>query len=164
MDKKKQDNNVMARAEMFEEFYRRNFQEIFRYVYRRIHNVQTAEDIVQETFCVAFVKLKDILVHSEPQQWLRCTAKFKMLELGRKMKYRETVPLEEESGLGREELRYRVKELELTAEAVLEEQEWQLVTAHYLYGITIAELAASEGISENNMRVKLYRIKKKLQK
>lgn len=71
------------------------------------------------------------------------------------------MPLEELE-LGREELRYEVKELELTALATLDRQEWELVKDYYLYGVTISELASAEGITENNMRVRLWRLKKRL--
>lgn len=164
MQEKKSDFYVTDGENGFAELYRKMYAEIYRYVYRRIFNVQTAEDIVQETFYAAYIKYPEILTCEEAGKWLRRIAKYKMLELHRRMRYRSTVPLEEEAGLGREELCYRIKELELTALTVLSKEEWRLVRAYYLYGITIPELAASEGISEGNMRVRICRMKKKLKK
>lgn len=146
----------------FELFYRRYFDRIYQYVHRRIRNAQTAEDIVQETFCAAYMKRHILQEHSQPQLWLLRTAKNKMLELHRSMRYRITVPLEEKKDLGQEELRYRIKELEVTALATLGTEEWKLVKDYYLYGFTVSELAEEKGITENNMRVKLCRLRKKL--
>lgn len=146
----------------FTALYERYFNRIFKYVCRRISDVQTAEDIAQDTFCAAYAKKQDFLGHAQPLRWLLCTARNKLRERYRYMGRRATVPLEELE-LGREELRYEVKELELTALATLNKQEWELVRDHYFYGITISELACAEGITENNMRVRLWRLKKRLQ-
>ena len=145
----------------FAVFYERYFNRIFRYAYRRISDVQTAEDIAQDTCCAAYAKKQDFLGHAQPLKWLFSTARNKIRELYRYAGRRATVPLEELE-LGREELRYEVKELELTALATLDRQEWELVKDYYLYGVTISELASAEGITENNMRVRLWRLKKRL--
>lgn len=105
----------------FAVFYERYFNRIFRYAYRRISDVQTAEDIAQDTFCAAYAKKQDFLGHAQPLKWLFSTARNKIRELYRYAGRRATVPLEELE-LGREELRYEVKELELTALATLDRQ------------------------------------------
>lgn len=151
-----------AGGDEFTVLYRKYYDDILKYVRHRVRDVQAAEDIVQETFCAAYEKKQVFLAYAQPQLWLFRTAKNKMLEFGRRMRYRQTVPFEDAPEPGREELRYKVKELELTALATLDEQEWRRVRDHYLYGVTIPELASAEGITENNMRVRLSRIKKKL--
>lgn len=149
-------------ADEFAVFYQKYFDRIFGYVYRRISDVQTAEDIAQDTFCAAYAKRQVFLGHAQPLRWLLRTARNKILELYRYTGRQATVPLEELE-LGREELRYEVKELELTALTTLNREEWELVRDHYLYGVTISELAGAAGITENNMRVRLWRLKKRLQ-
>ena len=57
---------------------------------------------------------------------------------------------------------YEKIELELTALAMVSDEEWMLIKKYYLYGATIAELAEAYNITENNMRVRLSRLKKKL--
>lgn len=150
-------------ADEFAVFYQKYFDRIYGYVYRRISDVQTAEDIAQDTFCAAYAKRQVFLGHAQPLRWLLRTARNKILELYRYTGRQATVPLEELE-LGREELRYEVKELELTALTTLNREEWELVRDHYLYGVTISELAGAAGITENNMRVRLWRLKKRLQK
>lgn len=158
MEKESEDRETKE----FEAFYREYFGGIFKYVRRRIPDVQTAEDIVQETFVTAYAKRQDFLGHSQPKLWLLRTAKNKISELRRRMRYRATIPLEEEPEVGWEEPGYRVKELELTALKTVGMTGWELVRDYYFYGITISELARAEGVSENSMRVRLSRLKKKL--
>ena len=57
---------------------------------------------------------------------------------------------------------YEGRELELTALDIVSEEEWNLIKDYYLEGITIKELAEKYGITENNMRVRLFRLKTKL--
>ena len=86
-----------------------------------------------------------------------------MRELHRKMKRWATEPLDEGSPeLGVEEGCYEEVELELTALAILDEKEWKLIKRYYFGGCPISVLAKEEGITDNNMRVRLYRMKKKL--
>lgn len=147
----------------FEEIYKAYFDDIFKMVYRRVLNRQEAEDIAQETFFAAFKIRDEFLGHPQPRLWLRRTANNKMRELYRRRKHQATEPLEEESpALARQETRYGEIELELSALAVISEQEWRIIGAHHVCGITIAELAKSETVTENNMRVRLFRFRKKL--
>ena len=37
-----------------------------------------------------------------------------------------------------------------------------MVKAYHVFGTTIAEIARSESVTENNMRVRLFRFRKKL--
>lgn len=151
-------------TEEFEIFYREYFNRVYKYVYRKIPNPQVAEDITQDTFYAAYVKCQELARHPKPELWLLRTAHNKMLEFYRRMKYRDTVPLEEESlELGKEEIYYQMKELELTALATMNQEEWQLMKKYYFFGYSIQELAEAEGITENNMRVRLSRLKKRLQ-
>ena len=102
--------------------------------------------------------------HPEPKGWLMVTAKNKLRELYRRMKpsARESLegvlePSAEAPGDGG-------TELELTALASINEEEWALVKDYYLLGITIRELAEKYGITENNMRVRLHRIRGRMRR
>ncbi len=149
----------------FEAIYREYYDRVFRYVCRRISDVQTAEDIVQDTFFIAYARKLDFLEYAQPLAWLFRTAGNKIMERWRYMRQREAESLEEaEPGLGQEELRYELAELEQTALKTLGREEWRLVKSCYLYGVTVSELAEAEGVSEGSMRVRLWRLMKKLQK
>ncbi len=145
------------------EVYEAHFDDIFKFVYRRIPNKQMAEDLTHDTFFAALKKGKAFLEYQEPKLWLMVTAKNKMHELFRRMGRWATEPLEEECpDLAVTENSYEKIELELTALAMVSDEEWMLIKKYYLYGATIAELAEAYNITENNMRVRLSRLKKKL--
>lgn len=154
---------MSEKMDEFTEIYKTYFDDIFRLVYRRVLNRQIAEDITQDTFIAAF-KIKDkFLGHPEPILWLRRTAYNKIREQYRRMKHRATEPLEEESpALAKQEARYGEIELRLSALAAISEEEWRIIRDHHVCGITIAELARSETVTESNMRVRLFRFRKKL--
>ena len=64
--------------------------------------------------------------------------------------------------LSDEERGYETKELELTAAAALSREEWKLLCSYYLVGVPVSELAQDYGITPENLRVRLTRLKKKL--
>lgn len=154
---------MMNASEKFSEIYEMYFLEIYRYVYHRVQNTYVAEDIVQETFCTALIKGSAFLEHPHPGRWLLCTARNKIRELSRKMRYWVPLPLEQEGPeLAGEEKGYETKELELTAAEALSREEWELLCGYYLVGIPVRELARDYGITPENLRVRLTRLKKKL--
>lgn len=150
-------------SEKFAEIYRKNFNDVFRYVRYRISDLQVAEDITQETFYAALEKGGDFLKHPYPKRWLLRTARYKVYELYRKMKYWSMVPLEQDyPELAKEEFGFEEKELELTARSILSEEDWRLFRNYHLLGCAIGELAQDFGITEDNARVRLTRLKQKL--
>lgn len=153
----------MANAgEVVGEAYKEYFQDIYKFVFRRIRNKQIAEDIAHDVFCAALNKAEEFLKHEEPKKWLMVTARNKMYELYRKMKHSALESLDEIPEIEVEEIDYEKLELELTALAIIDEAEWELIKDYYLIGYTIRELAEKYGITENNMSVRLFRLREKL--
>lgn len=148
--------------EEFAEVYRAYFNEVFRAVYRKTPDRQDAEDITQDTFFAAFRLGKEFLGHPEPRLWLLRTARNKRRELYRKRKRWGTEPLEKCQELAAEDCHYGEIELNLSALAVVDEKEWRIAKAHHVFGTTIAEMARWEAVTENSMRVRLFRIRRKL--
>ena len=146
----------------FAEIYEAYFDDVFRAVYRKVLDRQTAEDITQDTFFAAFEFGEGFLEHPEPKLWLLRTAYNKIYELYRKRKRRATEPLEEYRELAAQDCHYGEVELNLSALAVVGEEEWGIVKAYHVFGTTIAEMAQQEEVTENNMRVRLFRVRKKL--
>lgn len=147
-----------GRTGSFEEFYRAYFSDVYRYVYRIFLDRDVAEDVVQEVFCAALENYGEVSGHPYPRRWLFCTAKNKVRETRRKLRRWDNnmASLDQENAeLSRKEFSYEVKELELAGRAMLGEKEWKIIEKHYLFGVTVAELAKTEGITENNMRVRL---------
>lgn len=161
--KMKEMDSITNMPDEFAGIYEKYYEDIFRYIYREIPHRQMAEDITQDVFYVALKKGEDFLTHSEPKLWLLRTAWFKMREFHRRMKCWAVEALDEEHWeLSVEESCFEEIELELTALAILSEKEWTLIKRYYFGGCPISVLAEEEGITENNMRVRLHRMKKKL--
>jgi len=149
----------------FAKFYTQNYDLIYKYAYQMFQNKYIAEDIVQETFCIALRKQNELRDHPNPKWWLLRTARYKIAEVRRRMKYWCMEPLElDRPELAREDARFDIKELEMMALTTVGEKEWQLMKKYYLFGTTISELAEAEGITENNMRVRLSRWTQRLRK
>lgn len=158
------ENELMINAKTtFAETYEEYFGEVFKYIFRKIPNQHMAEDITQDVFYAAWKKGDEFLNHPEPKLWLMVTARNKMHELYRRMKRWTYAPLEDDHPImAVVDSEYEECELELTALAIISDEEWKLIKDYYLAGIKIAELAEKYMITENNMRVRLSRLKAKL--
>lgn len=159
-----EEERIASDGEVIEAAYVAYFEEVYKFVFRRIGNESIAEDIVHDVFCAALNKMEEFRNHPEPKRWLMVTAKNKIRELYRKMKRRPLENLDEIPEPAMEESDYSGIELELTALAIIDKEEWDLIKDYYLIGITIRELAKKYGITENYMRVRLHRLRVKLRK
>ena len=146
----------------FGKMYQMYFDDVLRAVYHRISDRQTAEDITQDTFVAAFKLGEGFLAHPKPKLWLLRTARNKLREQYRRARRWGMEPLEECLELAAQDCRYGEVELDLAAVATLSEEEWKMVKAYHVFGTTIAGIARSESVTENNMRVRLFRSRKKL--
>lgn len=146
------------------EVYEAYFDVVYKFVYRRVRNEEVALDIVQDVFLAALDKSETFLKHPEQKKWLIVTAKNKLHELYRQMERIDPRSIEEISELEAEKSGYEEIEMEMTALAIIDKDEWELIKDYYLRGIKIRELAEKYGITENNMRVRLFRLRKKMKK
>jgi RNA polymerase sigma-70 factor (ECF subfamily) len=163
LKQKMKDKEMASASAKFEKLYEEHFSTVYKFIFRKIPNRQMAEDITQDVFYAAWKKGDDFLNHEEPKLWLMVTARNKIHELYRRMKRWTYEALEEDHPrMAVSDREYEGRELELTALDIVSEEEWNLIKDYYLEGITIKELAEKYGITENNMRVRLFRLKTKL--
>lgn len=148
----------------FEKVYKTYYRDIFRYVYRIVQDKQTAEDITQDVFCAALHLGNEFLNHPNREGWLMVAAKNKLSEMHRRKKYRMAQSLDEKLELEAWESGFREIDLEQSALCVLRKEEWEMVKGYYMGETAIKELAEKYGVTENNMRVRLYRLKVKVRK
>jgi RNA polymerase sigma-70 factor (ECF subfamily) len=154
---------VGEETDEFAEVYKAYFDDIFKAVYHRIPNRQIAEDITQDTFFAAFRRGEEFLRHPEPKLWLFRTAHNKILEVYRKAKRWGMEPLELHPELAEQDCYYGEVELNLAALEAIGKNGWRVIKAYHVFGNTISEIAESESVTENNMRVRLFRVRKKLE-
>ncbi|MBE5883006.1 MAG: RNA polymerase sigma factor [Lachnospiraceae bacterium] len=156
--------NLAVSRKEFDKIYLRYKPKLLRYVYTMIENRDMAEDIVQETFYEAVRKYDVFSTHPNQMGWLYQTARYKIKECVRKVKPHAEVrfeptqlePSDEEEGYCKAEMEMVIKDT-LTAEEMLR------FRRYFLWGESIAEIAERENVSENNMRVKVTRLKKKIE-
>lgn len=142
----------------FDEMYRRTQAEI----YKRVADKELAKDVLQETYYVAYKKWDILCEHSNPMGWLINTAKNKIRELNKSLK-----KIECEVGLDADEYTftedgYGKSELDLVITKGLTEEEKNRFHKYFLHGYSISELAQLEKISENNMSVRISRLRSKI--
>lgn len=128
----------------FDEMYRRTQAEIYKFIRYRVADKELAKDVLQETYYVAYKKWDILCEHSNPMGWLINTAKNKIRELNKSLKKIEC-------------------EVDLDAdEYTFTEDGKNRFYKYFLHGYSISELAQLEKISENNMSVRISRLRSKI--
>ena len=148
-------------------------QELFMANYRKLINficyahlkvdTKTAEDIVQDTFIEALSKVDMLMEHPNPGGWLMNTARFKLSTTVRRA-YHTDVSYEEcTTEPSYFDPQYSALELKLLIETVLSEQEKELFTKYFIEKYPSKQMAEEQHMTENAFKVKMHRIRKKLQ-
>lgn len=154
----------MIKQEDLDRLYRRYKPELMQFVAASIEDKNVAEDIVHETFYVAIRKYDIFSQHPESRGWLFNVAKFKIKEYYRKLKSQEEPYTEEEQeDTGTTEAGYIKAEMEIMIYETLTDEELLRFRRYYVWGETPAEIAEKEQITENNLRVRLSRLKRKIE-
>ena len=132
---------------------------------------EEAEEVAQDSFIKAYESLESYRGESKFSSWLYSIVYRKSLDRLRKNKRSQTTELLEtitadqaanvEHALARLEAEER-KEYIRACIAQLPEQEAALVTFYYFEELSVKEIAAITDLSVDNIKVKLYRSRKKL--
>ena len=147
-------------AALYEQYYKM----LMSMVSRDPQCYPLSEDIVQDTFFEAVRNMDRLLKHENPGGWLTKTAQYKMSEVKRRMRSRsrhETEMVEEEWAYLENE--YGLVEIDILLNTVLNSHEKLLFHMFYFEGYSMRELAALERIEESTLRVRMYRIRKRLE-
>lgn len=166
------DEMLRGRRERLEVFYREQYSNIVRYLYRKILNWEDAEDIAQDVFVSC---CKNIECYDEEKSslltWMYVIANNRLKNYYRDKKvhfdidqYSEFLP-EEDMGLEREAV-YVQACRDMVADALpdLPERDRQVVISIYFKQLSAKEVSAELGISPGNVRVILNRALGKMRK
>ena len=155
----------------FELIYNRYHEQIFRYIYQRLEDKDTSFDVTQQVFLKAMTNLHKYEYKGVPfSSWLYRIAKSELYDVLRKNQSQRTVNIDE---IQLSEVMDELKEetnLEkygqrlATAIAELEEDDLQLVEMRFFEKRAFKEIGEIMNITENNAKVKLYRILERLKK
>ncbi len=160
-----------ANPARFEVLYNRYYEPILQFVYKRVEGKEAAFDITSQVFLNAMTNIQGYKFMGMPfSSWLYRIAVNEINQMFRSDKVKRAVNIDED------ELRYVADELktgdeteeryQMLAEALgeLDEDELQLVELRFFEKRPFKEIGEILNITENNSKVKLYRIIDKMKK
>lgn len=154
----------------FEPLYKKYFEQIFRFVYQRLDDKDTAKDIAQQIFISALVNLKKYQHRGLPfSSWLYRIAINELNKWFNAQKNNRTLNIED-AGLEEmmEEMDEKVYEeyypkLSQTL-AGLEPENLLLIEMRFFEKRSFKEIGDIMDITENNAKVRLYRLLDRIKK
>ncbi len=156
--------------EQFRGLYNRYYERIFLYVWQRIDDKEVAHDVTSQVFLKAMQNLYKYEFKGVPfASWLYRIAKSEVYTVLRKQQTQRTVNID---SVGMGEMVSEMEEdtyaewMPVLSEAVaeLEEEDLQLVEMRFFEKRPFKEIADILDITENNAKVRTYRILEKLKK
>lgn len=147
---------------------------VFTITHRVLNNREEAEEAAQDTFVKAFKRLKDYRQEAKFSTWLYPIARNTAIDYKRR-KTRITASIdadesfyyvEDKQSIGqfaRVQAQQRSTYIQQLIQR-LSEQDGMLITLFYLKEHSIEEIADIVGMSSSNVKVKLFRLRKKLKK
>lgn len=155
----------------FAVLYDKYYEQIFRFIYQRLDDKEQAFDATQQVFVKALENLHKYEFRGVPfASWLYRIASSEVNNLFRSQKAQRTVNIDSVSIYGIiEEIQeskieeYHDKIVTIIAEK-LEEDELQLIEMRFFEKRSFKEMGEILEITENNAKVKTYRILDKLKK
>lgn len=144
---------------------------VFTIVIRMVKNRVLAEEVSQDTFLKAYESLSSFRGDSKFSSWLYRIAYRKALDQLRKNKKHQTMELVEDISEGKmghlDDALNRLETKERTAKIQaclmeLPEDETALITLYYYEELSVKEIAEITKLTSDNIKIKLYRARKKL--
>lgn len=155
----------MTNTEFIRQLYEEEATRLKYFIENTVFDKELAEDILQETFYIAMRRAADVKQHPKPAGWLYETAKYIILAECRKKNKRDLNYSYEEMELELEDLQaeWGLDSAEDDAiKKVLSESEYNIIDMIYNQGYSNREAARELGVKESTLRVKLMRIRNKL--
>lgn len=154
----------------FEPLYNKYHEQIFRFIYQRVSDKDVAADVCSEVFVKAMTNLSKYEYRGLPfSSWLYRIASNEIIQLARNNSKCRTVNIEDMQ-IG--QLMHEMDEKEnndlieklIQSIAGLSEGELQMIEMRFFEGRPFAEMGEILNITENNAKVKMYRLLDKLKK
>lgn len=157
----------------FEDICKKDYPKIYNYILARTGNKETAEDITQEVFLIAYRKGTDFLSHPNPTAFLYMSAKNLLFDYFRKSA--RSVPLEEreiEDTKGDVLEQIRINHSHSIDEDIyfdlvlgsLNEKERTLYELYYVLKKPMKIIAGELHLNETALRMKYVRLRKKVRR
>ena len=154
----------------FAALYDKYFDQIYRYVYRRVSDKDTVEDLVSQTFYDALSHMEDYEWRGFAfSAWLYKIAHNNVLKWYREQGKMQTVELEHGSNMADKSVDTvdDVKKSELKDEMAvildkLEDEDREIIRLKFFEEVSNVEIAEIMGLSANHIGVKVFRALKKV--
>ena len=169
-DDRKLVKEAQENTEKFVALYDKYFDQIYRYVYRRVNNRDTVHDLVSQTFYDALSHIQGYEWRGYPfSSWLYKIAHNNVLKWYREQSKMQTVQLDEigelrDLNVNHEETAIR-KEEESEVQNVLRQldpDEREIIRLKFFEEVSNIEIAEIMGLSPNHIGVKVFRTLKKV--
>lgn len=153
-------------ARAFSVLMQRYSSQVYSTALRLMKDDDEAQEVTQLAFIQAYRKM-DTWRGENFGAWVSITANHIGLRMLEKEKRRQIEPLDENTDLPTEnydeQKEQRIQSLE-KAVAQLPEQDRLIIEEHYYNNVPLAEIAQRLGQTENNIKVRLFRIRERLKK
>lgn len=157
-----QDGNARA----FETLMKRYTSSVYGAALRLMKDEENAQEVTQMAFIQAYRHL-DSWRGENFGAWVTIIANHIALRMLEKEKRRQTDPLDENTDPPNEEYdEQRELQLQALEQAItqLPEAERQIIQWHYYEGVTLQTIAQRLGQTENNIKVRIFRIRERLKR
>lgn len=161
---------AQADPAMFRPIYNRYFEQVFRFIHRRTADEDLSADLCSQVFLKAMQRLSEYAFRGVPfSAWLFRIASNEVSQFFRQNKAGRVVSIEEiHVGEVMDEMEEESNEA-LRAKLLLvlndlNESDLQLIEMRFFEQMPFKEIADITGMTENNAKVKVYRILERLKK
>ena len=160
-----ENRNSSGLPEEFDRLYLECKPKLMQMVMSTINDQNLAEDVVQEVFYEVCRKREVFDNHPNQMGWLYTVTRFKLQEFLRKLLQCEEWSTKPEfMEINYEDEGFAESEMQLVLYEALTPEELLRFRRYFFWGETVEEIARKENVTENKMRVKISRLKKKVEK
>lgn len=156
----------------FEELCAENYSRIYKYIFAMTGNRESAEDIVQDAFTIAYEKDSVFLRHESPTAFLYKTARNLTLTYLKRQQRYVSEPLDENTADGDTDLcekllrdyDRRIDEDAYSGQVIklLDAKQHALYVQRYVERKPIREIAVGQNASETAIRMRLVRLRREI--
>ena len=153
-----------SNARAFETLMKRYTSQVYGAALRLVKDEENAQEVTQMAFIQAYRQL-DSWRGENFGAWVTIIANHIALRMLEKEKRRQMEPLDEHTDPPNEEYdEQRELQLQALEKAItqLSEDERQIIQWHYYEGVPLQTIAQRVGQTENNIKVRIFRIREKL--
>lgn len=167
---------MSKQEEFFDQLYDSYFQALWVQARTAVSNPLLAEEIVQDAYVEALLRIDDLMGYERPDLWLKKTVKYKsfhvMSALTRNNRLMDALANEEkvnprittkEMDEVEESQRERVERIKQKTARILKQEELYLLNRTVLEQATYKEMSSELGVTLSAVKKRISRIRKKLQ-